>query len=233
MRLDSLIQFFKHVSQCKSSHGIPNGFQFKAILSSRKKGYLLPANYKHDGNDLDQENTMENNRHNRRRRRKQGPITGNPTILSQDISEEQFETLESTPLMAPTLESTQAMVPTPASKQAMVPIPASSPAMIPTLASSPANVSSRDILLASAPNGLLTPEETPAPDWSDSLSPSPRNRASKSKALYPKRKGITANGLSLSEPHRSQWSSVQSIPSTPTNVSQKKKPKKKREKLRC
>ena len=85
MRLDSLIQFFKHVSQRETSHGIPNGFRFKAISSSRKKGSLLLANYKHDGNDMDQENTMENNRCNHRRHRKQG---GNPTILSQDISEE-------------------------------------------------------------------------------------------------------------------------------------------------
>ena len=124
MRLDSLIQFFKHVSQRETSNGIPNGFRFKAVLSSRKKGSLLLANYKHNGNDSDQENTRENNCCNHRRCRKQGPITGNPTILSQDILEEQFETLESTPSMVPTPESTQAMVPTPVSKQAMVPIPA-------------------------------------------------------------------------------------------------------------
>jgi hypothetical protein len=50
MKVDSLVTFFKHVAERESSHGISHAFKFKSVLSSRKKGTLLPARYKDDDN---------------------------------------------------------------------------------------------------------------------------------------------------------------------------------------
>lgn len=49
MKLESLINFFKHVSQRETSHGIPNAFKFKNVLSSCKNGVLQPARYREEG----------------------------------------------------------------------------------------------------------------------------------------------------------------------------------------
>ena len=45
MKQDHLIMFFRHVSDREQSHGIENAFRFKSVLSGRKKGSLLPAQY--------------------------------------------------------------------------------------------------------------------------------------------------------------------------------------------
>jgi hypothetical protein len=41
-----MIQFFDHIGNRQSSHGIKDAFRFKAVLSSRKKGDLTKAVYK-------------------------------------------------------------------------------------------------------------------------------------------------------------------------------------------
>ena len=46
MRQEQLISFFRHVAAHQSTHGIQHAFRFKTILSDRKKGYLLPAEYR-------------------------------------------------------------------------------------------------------------------------------------------------------------------------------------------
>ena len=60
MKLDYLIKFFKHVSKHEASHGIPNAFRFKAILSSHKKGSICPAHYKEDGDGSKVDEELEN-----------------------------------------------------------------------------------------------------------------------------------------------------------------------------
>jgi hypothetical protein len=42
MKQDQLITFFRHVVAREATHGIQN---FKSVLSGRKKGHLLPAQY--------------------------------------------------------------------------------------------------------------------------------------------------------------------------------------------
>jgi len=46
MRRSEMIQFFDHIGNRQSSHGIKDAFRFKAVLSSRKKGDLTKAVYK-------------------------------------------------------------------------------------------------------------------------------------------------------------------------------------------
>lgn len=81
MRLESLIQFFKHVLLREASHGIRNAFRFKAVLSSRKSGMMRPANYINDGADNEPLPT-------RRKRRKPASITGDAAVLNPETSEE-------------------------------------------------------------------------------------------------------------------------------------------------
>ena len=45
MRRSEMIQFFDHIGNRQSSHGIKDAFRFKAVLSSRKKGDLTKAVY--------------------------------------------------------------------------------------------------------------------------------------------------------------------------------------------
>jgi len=45
MKQDQLIAFLRHVSAREQTHGIQNAFRFKCVLSGRKKGSLLPAQY--------------------------------------------------------------------------------------------------------------------------------------------------------------------------------------------
>jgi len=87
MRLDSLIQFFKHISQRETSHSIPNTFRFKAVPSSRKLGTLHPAKYRHNGDgDTDPPPVC-------RKRRKPASDSSNMAVLSPEISEIPCETL--------------------------------------------------------------------------------------------------------------------------------------------
>jgi hypothetical protein len=46
MRRDDMINFFDHIGNRQTSHGIKDAFRFKQVLSSRKKGELGTAHYK-------------------------------------------------------------------------------------------------------------------------------------------------------------------------------------------
>ena len=45
MKQEAIIKFFKHIVTQHSSHGIKDAFQFKAILTSHKKGDLDSPHY--------------------------------------------------------------------------------------------------------------------------------------------------------------------------------------------
>jgi len=45
MKQHQLLTFFRHVSAREQTHGIHNAFQFKCVLSGRKKGSLQPVQY--------------------------------------------------------------------------------------------------------------------------------------------------------------------------------------------
>lgn len=45
MKQDQLLSFFRHISAREQTYGIKNAFRFKSVLSGRKKGFLLPAQY--------------------------------------------------------------------------------------------------------------------------------------------------------------------------------------------
>lgn len=45
MKREDIIKFFQHIALREGSHGIPNAFRFKAVLSSRKKGKLVKTRY--------------------------------------------------------------------------------------------------------------------------------------------------------------------------------------------
>lgn len=46
MKQSQLIAFFRHVAAREATYGIQNAFRFKSVLSGRKKGALLPAQYR-------------------------------------------------------------------------------------------------------------------------------------------------------------------------------------------
>lgn len=85
MKLNSLIEFFKHVSLRETSHGVANAFRFKSILSSRKKGVLKPARYK---DDLLESGDSSPPPVIRRRRRKPASVSANAPLLSPETVEE-------------------------------------------------------------------------------------------------------------------------------------------------
>jgi hypothetical protein len=60
MKLNSMIKFFEHIATREQSYGVEDGFRFKAVLSSRKKGSIHPAKYKtlHGGSDDDDESAL-------------------------------------------------------------------------------------------------------------------------------------------------------------------------------
>lgn len=68
MKLDSLVMFFKHISNREASHGIAHAFRFKAVLSSRKKGILHPARYEDDGHSSGDNDEVVNHLPPRRKR---------------------------------------------------------------------------------------------------------------------------------------------------------------------
>ena len=85
------------MSQRETSHGVPNAFRFKSILSSRKKGTLLPARYKDDAHESGEDNSPPPVI--RRRRRKPASVAGNTPLLSPDSVEiaESSATVPATP----------------------------------------------------------------------------------------------------------------------------------------
>ena len=46
MQHEDMINFFDHIGNQQTSHGIRDAFRFKAVLSSRKKGDLGGAKYR-------------------------------------------------------------------------------------------------------------------------------------------------------------------------------------------
>lgn len=45
MKRQGIIDFFQHIAAREASYGVQDAFRFKAVLTSRKKGKLLKANY--------------------------------------------------------------------------------------------------------------------------------------------------------------------------------------------
>src|SRR5882762_792217 len=70
MKLESLVTFFKHISQREISHGIKHAFRFKKVMTSRKKGVLRRSRYIVDG---DQSGAESDPPPVRRKRRKREP----------------------------------------------------------------------------------------------------------------------------------------------------------------
>lgn len=81
MNIIPLTAFFKYVAAREDSHGVSNAFRFKSVLSSRKKGHMLPAHYQID-------NTAEGEepRISRRRRNPQGQVDHSQSVLSNQAS---------------------------------------------------------------------------------------------------------------------------------------------------
>ena len=53
MKFKAIVRFFKHIAEHEVSHGIENAFRFKNVLSSCRKGSLIPAQYKDLGTKPD------------------------------------------------------------------------------------------------------------------------------------------------------------------------------------
>ena len=56
MKFEAIVRFFKHIAEREVSHGIENSFRFKNVLSSCRKGSLIPAQYKDLGTEPDVDN---------------------------------------------------------------------------------------------------------------------------------------------------------------------------------
>ena len=94
MKLDSLVKFFKHISERELSHGITNAFRFKSVLSSRKKGSIRPARYQVDGSISDEAENSEVVPIPRRRKRRKGQQEPQvPRLLDNYINVETIELL--------------------------------------------------------------------------------------------------------------------------------------------
>lgn len=86
MRLESIVTFFKHVLLREASHGVPNAFRFKAVLSGRKKGVFGSAHYKDEEGNLEEHDIRIPPPKLRRKRRKPKPANVNEDrILDEDI----------------------------------------------------------------------------------------------------------------------------------------------------
>lgn len=69
MKLTSIVKFFEHIAKREELYGVENGFRFKAVLSSRKKGSIHPAKYKTLNGDSDQEDQSRTTSNNHRQQR--------------------------------------------------------------------------------------------------------------------------------------------------------------------
>jgi hypothetical protein len=217
MRLESLMLFFKHISERETSHGIPHAFRFKAVLSSRKLGKMRPANYRYDGDGQDDVDETPPVRRKRRKRQSESGIT---PVLRPDVLEEPIQPPATvTQSMATTGQSTPTSGNTPATPQA------DQQAGRATLTSrhTSATRTTRQGTSAISPTGLHTPADTPTRNEVDTQSPQPYSRRRKSIPVGPPAKRST-----LSIPRRSQRTAEQSTPANPPNAAPKKKPKKAR-----
>lgn len=158
MKVDSLVKFFKHVAERETSHGISDSFKFKSVLSSRKKGTLLPARYKHDEDAAFSE---PENIPAPARRRKRIPIHLAQETIPLFINN-MADTLPITPIsVSPAVPFNGLYTPgdTPAPDDNNLNTPAKRPKILPSRSRLP-----------------LTPDGTPA----DALSPSAPRRSKRS-----------------------------------------------------
>lgn len=174
MKLESLVEFFKHISQRETSHGIPNAFRFKSVLSSRKSSVMRPANYRHGAQDEDNESQAPPVR---RKRRKKASLSGHTAVLNPDISEDVSETPANVPTGRPNPQAT-APVNITTGRSNLQP---TTPVNIATGRPTPPAIS-----------GLHTPKDTPPPD---TRRHSPLNRTPASASTLP-------NDISAPEPQR-------------------------------
>ena len=202
MKLESLITFFKHVRNREASHGIPNAFRFKAVLSGRKKGVLGPARYKFDVGNLEEEVVTPIPKIRRKRRKPKHAEVVQDNILDQGIT---------LPNASDKLPSTG------------IPSTGNPPS---TGIASTGNPPSTGISNTGIPKGLHTPDPTPTPTRTKKVSPAPRNRAVKPRLLVPD--NPPAEGPSSGGPRRSPRTSVQNT--LPEAGIQKPKIKKKSKK---
>jgi hypothetical protein len=206
MKLESLVEFFKHISQRETSHGIPNAFRFKSVLSSRKSGTMCPANYKYGASDQDDESQPPPVR---RKRRKKASLSGITAILNPDISENVSEIPTNT-----TATTDRPILPTtgrPISK----------------------DTTGRPILPATS--GLHTPDDTPPPDpqptrKSDTLHPVISDTHRSKRSSIQSTPLTTTSNTPVSGSRRSQRTSMQSTPLTTKSNTSKKNSKKKSKK---
>jgi len=95
MKIESLINFFKHIAQREASHGITNAFRFKNVLTSRKKGVFRPARYREDGEESDGGHDPVPIR--RKRRKNEGQVNLGNTILNPQAEHIDRSSRDSTP----------------------------------------------------------------------------------------------------------------------------------------
>ena len=167
MKLDSLIKFFKHISERESSHGITNAFRFKSVLSSRKKGSIRPARYQVDGDISDEAENSEVVPITRRRKRRKGQQEPQvPRLLDNDINVERIESLTVPDNMPKDKDSS-------AEESDDLPITGrrSRNRLITPTISDRSTRSNPNIPIPTTETGLCTPEDTPAPAERNLLSP--------------------------------------------------------------
>jgi hypothetical protein len=148
IKLESMIKFFKHISDREASHGISNAFRFKTVTSTRKNGVLRPARYIVDVEDPDAAEDLpeEPVRVRRKRRKDQGEGRRDPTLFLDITADVVDDTADNT------TPSARHDVPT-------------------TRYTEPS--ARRQEPSANIHTGIFTPDETPARDISPSI---PRRR---------------------------------------------------------
>jgi hypothetical protein len=212
MKLNSLIEFFKHVSQREDSHEVPHAFRFKMVLSSRKEGNLIPADYKHDkGNEESEPSTPPAPRKRRKGRRKAPAYTGNAGLLDPDVNMEPATTVE-----------TEQSSATPARSAGTSTLLASGRQSTSNIITQPS---------ADVATGLITPQETPGPssNRNESISPPPRNRGRKGKSKL----AIGPPDESSSSEHRKSKRSSKKTKVSPANQKSQKTKKTKTKKSKA
>jgi hypothetical protein len=209
MKRESIIKFFQHVAQREDLHGITQAFRFHTVLTSRKNGTLIPASYKADGEDSGHESSPLPRP---RRRRKAPENTGNDALLSPDASEEPNPATPTGPAQADlnTERATSA-----------------------ESAETPANPTRalHDQPSAHIGTGLITPVDTPGRSQNRMASSSPpvRNRGKRQKAKFVilEAEEEPPDESSLSQPRRSQRTSVKITDSANPKPKRKTKTSKK------
>lgn len=197
MKVESLVKFFKHVAEREDSHGISDSFKFKSVLSSRKKGTLLPARYKGDDDATISEDTSVPLPPRRRKRRQIRPALDNLPLLDNN-------TLPMIQTPDPTAELVNGLY-----------TPGDTPAQDDINSDAAAETTKMLHLKSRLP---LTPDGTEA----DTVSPSARLRSRL--PLTPD--GTEADYVSPSVSRRSLRSSDKSSPLTETTKKQRKAKKK-------